>query len=398
MSMLRYQSCRRLHSQRRSFLAFDMSWIRGNVITRTVHAHANSARKDTMPPARALVARLRDRGLALALALALLSPLRLAAQSIDDLVRWTGRLTLEETPQSMIVAPRAVADRDGITVADVREFRITRFDFAGLAKRRLGGKGGGPGEFESPSLTARTTNNGDVIVAEFGGRLHVIQQGARGTVTTRVPLFPFYDAIALADGQYLLAGWGPVAQRERAERGKLLHVWSERDQRIVRSFFDLPVADALLPVARSLGNVSVLVRGDTASATFSLSDTVFHFAVSTGRRLSSTAIQSKLLKRASQVPASFGDPSARAKWLENISVIDALYALPDGRWLVQFSERFGVVRRYRLLVLSQTGAVERAAAESPQLLAVRTDIRPVQLYFKPADDEEPNAWRVAVLR
>lgn len=335
---------------------------------------------------------------AIALMLALLSPLRLEAQAIEDLVRWTGRLTLEESPQSMIVAPRAVADRDGITVTDVREFRVTRFDFTGAAKRRLGGRGGGPGEFESPPLTARHTSAGDVVVAEFGGRLHIMRSGTRGASTTRVPLFPFYDAIALADGHFLLAGWGPIAQRERAERGKLLHVWSEREQRIVRSFFDLPVAVGMLAAARSLGNVSVLVRGDTASATFSLSDTIYHYSVTTGRRLGATAIRSSLLKRASDMPATLSDPSSRATWLENVSVIDALYAIPDGRWLVQFSERFGVVRRYRLLLLGPSGAVERTVAESPQLLAVRTDVRPAQLFFKPSDDEEPNEWRIAVLR
>lgn len=337
-------------------------------------------------------------GQALALMLLSFSVASLAvAQPVEGFVRWTGRVTLEESPEFMIVAPRAIAERDGLVVVDVREFRVARFAFNGALSRRLGRKGSGPGEFESPPLTARS-NGGGLVVAEFGGRLHLFGEGERPATTMRVPVFPFYDAVAFSNEVFLLAGWGPLAQRERTERAKLLHVWSAHEQRVVRSFFDVPMTDEFLAIARSLGNASVVLSGDTVSATFSLSDTIYHFAVSTGRMLGRTPIRSSLLKRPDAAPGGFADAAARAKWLEGISVIDALHRLDDGRWLVQFSERFGAARRYRLLLLNPQGDVVGSATEAPQLLAVRSDVRPVQLFFKASDDEEPNVWKVAVLK
>jgi len=333
-----------------------------------------------------------------ALAAAVLWPGTAVSQSIEEMVSWTGTLQLAESREAMIVAPHAVGTASVITIADLREFRVSQFSHDGRRLRVAGGRGGGPGEFESPPLTARPTSNGGLLVAEFGGRLHLFGPTGDSARTTRVPIFPFYDATALDGDRVLLVGWGPVAQRERAQRGQLLHEWSMREQRILKSYFELPVPDALLPAARSFGNVATAIRGDTAFAVFTLTDTVCKFSVTSDNQTGKVPIRSSLLKRAVDAPPALASAEARNKWMESVSVIDAPYHPRDGRLLVQFSERFGAVRKYRLLLLNAEGEVSGQASEAPQLMAAYESGANTVLLFANRDDDEPNVWRKAELR
>ena len=405
------------HSQCRKFLSrcrnrgvvknFHVvyQYLRSYPLTRSV-AHQTRA---TMRRSRSLATRRQLPTLArawvpqgqascIAIAMIALLPMRGSSQGIDQMVLWKGTLQLEDSRDALLVAPHAVASASGLTIADLREFRVSQYSHEGRRLRLVGRRGGGPGEFESPPLTARPMPDGGLLVAEFSGRLHRFGAAGDSARTSRVPLFPFYDARRLDDDRVLLVGWGPIAQRERAERGSLLHEWSTREQRIRKSYFVLPVADAQLALARSLGSVATVISGDTILAVFALTDTIYKFTVSDGTLVAKLPIRSSLLKRIADAPNAFRSVAERSKWLEQVSVIDALYQLRDGRLLVQFSERYGVLRRYRLLLLDASGTVLAQASEAPQLMAVAEGAGEPVLLFANRDDDEPNIWRRAELR
>jgi hypothetical protein len=102
----------------------------------------------------------------------------------------------EEGPESFFrVSPRLVrADAAGrIYVLDSENARIVVFDSDGQFVRSMGGRGGGPGEFQSPA-TMSVSPEGAVAVFDFGkGSLVRYDESGEVEVEQPFPLFPRPD-------------------------------------------------------------------------------------------------------------------------------------------------------------------------------------------------------------
>lgn len=312
-----------------------------------------------------------------------------STHALEQVVRWTGTLELEESREVLNVAPMVTVLGDGgFLVADMREAQVRVYGRDGKLRERFGRRGRGPGELEAP-ISAVELPSGDVAVAEVSGLVSVFEKSERRPLASfRAPALPLYGAQPFGDGRLLVAGRGTAGGTRR----DLLHLWEPGTER-VRSFFPSPVADDEQGGAGAYGGFAMAARrGGEIAAAFSFTDTVFVFDAQ-GRRLRSLPIPFADFRLPRTDRRARTIPEARAL-LDAATPIRDLWWLADGRFLVQTSRFREGEERFGLLAMDAGGRRLFELADSPRLLAV--DAAGTLVFVTPGSPT-PNRWSLARL-
>ena len=312
-------------------------------------------------------------------------------RAVGELVRWEGRIRLEENAEVLNVAPIPHADpAGGFLVADVREGQMRLYDAAGRLRGRFGTKGKGPAEFDGPVAALRLPS-GEIAVADLSGKVAVFDAaGAHLLRTFQTGLVPLYDAELLPGGRMVLVGRGTD------KAGPLLHLFDPRDGRITRHFFPQPRPRGVSRHgALTASFAEATVRGDTIAVVSALADTLYLFNAG-GAALGKLPVPFQHFR---PIPRNAPRGAQREKtiaWFSSFSLVSHAFWAGDGSWLVQYQDREGPEIRWRLLRMTRDGRRLFELRDTPQLLA--TDPASGRLYFVDPASPTPNAWSVARLR
>lgn len=314
-----------------------------------------------------------------------------AWQALSRVVVLEDTLALEERKTAVVVFPLVHASGTTLAVADAKEHQARVYDTQGNLRRAVGRRGGGPSEFSTPPTAAFVLPSGELVAGEFNGTIQRFAANAdTATYRHRVPLLPLYTVTVLNDSELVAAGPRSVGDRA-APQTMLLHVLDRQSFAVRRSFFPLNVLKEFRFAANSLGNVSLFVKSDTITAVFAMFDSVFVFTAS-GQRLSATQLGLKHFRRVQRPQPPGTSIAARHAWLKEISLMNSIYPLSNGGWLIQYAASNGPQPLWALAIVEPNGVVAFEEINTPRLLAATTDSMHSILYFQNPRHEEPNQW------
>lgn len=313
---------------------------------------------------------------------------RAEVRTLDQAIRWSGDISLQETPRVINVSPQVALDGAGrFLVADMREAQVRVYAPDGRLERHFGRRGDGPGEYGVP-ITAVRLPSGEILTAELSGRFAVLDAAATRVVRTgRFPVTPLFDLDLLDDSLVVLGGFGKAGPR-----GPLLHVARIDSGAVVRSFFVAPVPAGLASEHLMTTSVSNEVRGGTITALYTHSDTLYAFRAD-GRPAGKVRIPFRGFRPLGSTFEGGGREDLLA-WSESFSMASHLFAAAGGGWLVQYFDRVGGDVRWSLLRMSAGGERRFEIQGTPQLLATGARGR---LFFVKPGSETPNVWSVGTL-
>lgn len=304
-----------------------------------------------------------------------------------------GTLTLEE-PDGVVTANPVVRidPRGGFIVTDPNEQQVRLYAPDGSLRSYFGGEGGGPSEFRLPLGAARDPA-GRLVVADVQlARISFFSADGDSALFQRgAPARTARDLVPLEDGTFLVVG-----REQGEESARWLHRWDPARDTVTERFFPSPVTGRIRLLGASLGSVSMDRRGDTLAAAFSMADSIF--------LLTEGPDGFEVVDRLEVPFASFEitfpddqartDPDARDEWLGETTLIDDLFWLPDGSFLVHSGRRGEDERIQGLLWMTRDGREIFEDTDAPELLTVTGDTA----YFEHPDHLAPNEWLVVRMR
>lgn len=319
------------------------------------------------------------------------------AQSLEDIVEWTGEVRLEENRKVINVLPRVKLDpRGGFLISDVKEDQVRLYSQTGKIRHVLGESGRGPGEFQYPTSAIRLTG-GRLLVAGLTGKLSLFDSTGTFLRSVRVPVHAVMDMHELPDGTVLMAG----ASRGEApgEKVYLLHRVNLKRGKILDSFFAMPTLDPRHQAALiSLANlVAFDVRNQEIVAAFSLKP-VLHFFDVNGEELDRTELS--LQQFNSMTPPRSTSVMTRAgisEWYATFSLIESIHWIEDGILLQYYDHADPQARdlKWTVSLVDRAGGRVFERPDSPQLLTLNPETS--TLYFVHPESETPERWAVGTL-
>jgi hypothetical protein len=309
--------------------------------------------------------------------------------TLEEALRWTGEIELEENAEVINVFPRVRMDAGGrFLVADAREVQFRVYDVDGRLATRFGERGGGPGEFRSPVVALRSST-GDILAGDLSGLLvRYDSTGSTVLESTRLPLGPLFDVRPLAGSLLVLAG-GLTARSPF-----LLHIWDTSADSLVRSFFSPPIERGLEAEHHATRAVRIAVRGDTIAALYAHGDTI-HLFGRDGEALGTVPVPYVHFRRLSTKHRGGASREAILRWTETFSIATDLFWTPDGGFLVQYNDNRGGELHWRLLRTTRDGRRVFELQDTPRLLAA--DDAGATLVFVSPGAETPARWSLARL-
>lgn len=310
-------------------------------------------------------------------------------------LEWLGTPVLfEENDDVLLVEPTFVLDpRGGFLVGDRKEAQARRYSASGELLWYFGRRGGGPGEFSSVTAVRRLPS-GNIIIADFGGRITLIDSAGHDVRKT----FTLPNAIeqleVLTDTLVLISTRHGGSPRN----DPVLHVVDIRSERIVRSFFR-PYRKATNPyAAAAAGWTRFALQHDTVAAIFAVIDSVFLFRTD-GTFLRSVAIPSASLRRveADHVPDRSRGRTGIVEWYRQFDLVADVHWMGDGSLLVPYQEVIAdsaMSRRWHLVQMASDG---RAVAEVRNVPPVETTNEGI-IWLQPAGTLLPNTLTRARIR
>lgn len=306
-------------------------------------------------------------------------------------IEWRDSIRLEEPPGVLNVAPVATADLlGGALVADVREFQVRRYDDHGKLLMHFGRRGGGPGEFTAPPLSTLRLADGNILVADANGTIHIFDSTGRYVSRHRVVSGPIFG-LNQVGARVLVA-----AQRHAAGVTTFLHLWNVGSDSVQESFFTAPSVVHATPmlIASSAWAAATVIR-DTIYATYSLCDTLYLFS-STGASLGKRSLRLRFFTyHDTDPPATANSPFALRSWMGAASRVERPYAAPNGATFVQYSKSGVAGPVWMLALRDRQFEAQLDDTLGAQLLFVRRDGDAV---FVDPVGQAPNAWKIGVVR
>lgn len=300
-----------------------------------------------------------------------------------------GTISLEEPAGVVTVNPVVRNDlHGGFIVTDPDEQQVRLYSREGSLKASYGQEGSGPGEFRTP-LVARRSTDGRIVVADVQlSRITVLDSSADATVTQyRSPVPVPRDLVPLPQSRsYLL-----VARQATDSSPSWIHRWQPDPDTVTESFFQSPLRGRVQRLGASLGGIRIDRRGDTLAIAFTLSDTVYLYTKGQEAQFHVTdriPIPFESFNITFPDPEARTNPVARNEWLEETLVIDDLFWLSDGRFVVHTGRRREAERQQGLLIMTRQGQKLLDDPDTPELLTIVGDTA----YFEHPDHLAPNRW------
>lgn len=300
-----------------------------------------------------------------------------------------GTMSLEEPAGVVTVNPVVRNDpHGGFIVTDPDEQQVRLYSREGSLEASYGQEGSGPGEFRTP-LVARRSTDGRIVVADVQlSRITVLDSSADATITQyRSPVPVPRDLVPLQQSRsYLL-----VARQTTDSSPTWIHRWQPDRDTVTESFFQSPLHGRLQQLGASLGGIRIDRRGDTLAIAFALTDTVYLYTKGQGDQFHVTdriPIPFESFNITFPDPEARTNPVARNEWLEETLVIDDLFWLSDGRFIVHTGRRRQAERQQGLLIMTRQGQKLLDDPDTPELLTIVGDTA----YFEHPDHLAPNRW------
>ena len=296
---------------------------------------------------------------------------------------------LEEDPAADVVtaSPRVRFDGSHFLLADLRGHQARVYATDGRLVEARGRMGDGPGEFQV-SISARRATDGRLLVTDIGAmRLTLFPLGPDGEPEILAIPFMAFDAVALDDHRYLVAGsllsFLSQPPKRPGGAGPMLHIWNAKSEEIERSFFVPPRPGYLDETAANGEWAQVALRGDSVWAVSTYTDSVFVFRTD-GSRAGAVG-----LPLATQAKPESGNDTTAVLW-----TAETVHLLSSGHVVVQLARKAGFRTRLRanyLVVVGADGVPQAVLVDTPRLRVVADDL----FYFQNPGRMEPNHWIVA---
>jgi len=306
---------------------------------------------------------------------------------LSRFVRWIDTLALEETEDVIHVAPILALDGSrGFIIADPREAQVRLYDRTGALVHRFGRTGGGPGEYRAPMAAGRCSTN-EIWVADITGRITLYNPSADSVLRTiQTPIMPTYGAVLIDDSSLLVIGRVPGEDH-------LLHVLDLTRGEVARRFFPVPAGSAALgEIAHIAGFADVAVRADTIAAVFAFADTIALFNAR-GDRIETVPIRFQRFRTIPQDQPLPRSPGEFRKYRELFSTVTSIDWLPDGSFLVQYTDIVEGDQVITLVHLDRRGRPLFELRDTPRLLAIADG----KLFFIRPGAELPNQIAIGVM-
>jgi hypothetical protein len=313
-----------------------------------------------------------------------------APAELEDIFRIERSIRVEETRRAPIVLPVVTADSQGrFLVADIQQHQIRRHDQDGKLLLVFGARGDGPGEFND--LAGAVEVAGGQIVAVDDGDGEIIYFSPTGDELERhqTGLATIHNIVVVNDTTVAITG------RAAGDiEGPQVHLWNLRQDRIVRSFFQVPPHKPnLRPAYRFSDNVDVAIRGDTAAVTIALSDTVYLFTLDGRMRAKLPLVAPHFRQVQSPPPDDITvNVTNRRAWSRTFSRISRVFWAVDGSLYVQYFDLATASPVWSLVHIRRDGGPSREVRNNPRLLTVSAyDSR---IYFVHPESEADTLWAI----
>ncbi len=309
---------------------------------------------------------------------------------LSPYLSWGREIVLEEDTAVINVEPIVTVDTNGdLLIADEQESQIRVYSPTGQLLTSFGRKGQGPSEFNAP-LGAHRRSSGEIVVIDSDGKGVVFSpDGSEVKTTFRIPLSPIYATDMISDSLFVVAG-----RRPGEIGGDLLHLLNLNSLSLGHSFFPPPPVMKNKGAELMVGFVDVAARGDTIAAVYSVSDTVYLFGIG-GNLRDKVPLNSDHFRLATSDPPPPGSPiKAIRDWVSSFSMMSHVFWTRNGNLLVQYQDRDGTIRKWRLTEVARDGTPVFDVTDTPRLLGSRGDST---FYFVSPDAEAPNRWVTASL-
>lgn len=241
------------------------------------------------------------------------------------------------------------------------------------------------------ALTGAVTVRGGVIVAAEGdGRIMYFD--SVGTVLGdqhHTGLETINNITAVNDTTVAITG-----RSAGVVDGPLVHLWNVRQNRITRSFFQMPAhKPSLAPAYRFSSSVDVAIRGDTAAVTTALSDTVYLFTVDGRLRSKIPLVAPHFRTIQSPPPDNIAENAeSRRAWSRSFSRISRVFWAKDGSLYVQYFDLQNTSPEWSLVRIRRDGGRSLEVRNNPRLLTVSAyDSR---IYFVHPQSEADTLWAI----
>jgi len=313
----------------------------------------------------------------------------------EDVFTLHRAIPLFEDAEVINVAPFVSVDPlGGFLVTDGREGQVRGYGFHGELRFFFGTKGDGPGEFKVPVGTVRLPG-GTLANVDIGRGVRVFDpSGDEVLHSYPSPLMIIYGVRALSDSTLLLIGRArPSTSAPLDDAPNLLHVFNLDRGELVHSFFPTPGDQIARAAAMSYGFAHAAVHGDTVSAVFALTDTIYQFRLN-GSELGSFHVPLQSFSPVVDLPPEGGGRRERQAWSTKLVRLESLFVLPDGSFLVQFEQSNTLSAGFNLARVSSTGELLFERRHTPRLVALLADT----LVFESPLGIVPNRWQLSTLK
>jgi hypothetical protein len=318
-----------------------------------------------------------------------MSRLPAAPARLEDIFEFERSVRVEETSRAPVVLPVVTTDSlGGFLVADLRQHQIRRHDRNGKLLLVFGARGEGPGEFTRLAGAVEVAG-GMIVAADGDGEIIYFDSAGKELRRQTTRLESIQNMSVVNDTTVAITGRAPGAFD-----GPLVHLWNVNNDRIIRSFFQMP---AHKPGLRSAylfsSNVDVAIRGDTAAVTMALSDTVYLFTLDGRMRSKVPLIAPHFRYVQSPPPEDIAQNSdSRRAWSRTFSRISRVFWAPDGSLYVQYFDLANASPEWSLVRIRRDRGRSVEVRNNPRLLTVSAyDSR---LYFVHPQSEADTLWAI----
>jgi hypothetical protein len=320
----------------------------------------------------------------------------LGAQShtsdLDDYVTWGRNLVFTDSTASgelqVFFDPRG-----GFVVADGGQAQVRVYTDDAKLVWAAGHQGPGPSEFEELTSAVRTSAR-EVIALDSKGKLVVFDSSGTFLRSTPTGLTLAYNSWLLNDSTLLISG-----RRVEDPNSPLLHVWSLREGKITRSFFQTPPHDPEFDQAYQFsGWAYATVAGrDTLAVVFPLSDTLYLYRTD-GTPIDKFKLPLDNFRRMREPRARDNSPEARIAWRNSYTRVARVNQSPDGSMYIQYFNLNGLEPVWGIArVFHDRGHLHKSFEVTPTHELLGISSRDSSLYFLRADLLESTVWSVAHL-
>jgi hypothetical protein len=317
---------------------------------------------------------------------------RSSTPDLDRYLTWDYNLVFTDAAAS--ASTEVYLDpQGGFVVADAGQAQVRVYADSAQLVWSAGRSGPGPAEFQQLRGAVRTAS-GEVIALDGRGKLTVFDASGNYLRSASTDLAPAYNFWLVNDSTLLISG-----RQAGSTSSPLLHVWSLREQRITRSFFETPPHDSRFDQAYLFSGWAnaALVGKDTVAVVFPLSDTLYLHRID-GTPLAKFKLPLENFRRIRQPGPKDPTPEARIAWRNSYTRVSQVYHAPDGAIYVQYFNLAGLDPVWGLVrVFADRGHLHKSFDVTPSHRLLGISSRDSSLFFVRADSLESTVWSVAHL-